>query len=450
MARVLVVDDEAGQRSIMVSILRSAGHTLVEAQDVDSALVQLQDFRPDVVLTDLKMEGKSGLVLVEEVARLALPPEIVVITAFGSVESAVKAMRLGAYDYLNKPLEREVLLLVVLRAAEKYLLRIEGQQLRDELTKQLTEGLIAESEPMKNVLEIVKKVALSDSTVLIRGESGTGKERIARLIHYLSGRGRKSMQSINCAAFPETLLESELFGYEKGAFTGAQSKHIGLVEAASGSTLFLDEVADMSLSTQAKLLRVLQEREIRRVGGTKSIPVDLRIIAATNKNLEEAIKQGTFRDDLFYRLNIIPITLPPLRERREDIEALVNFFISRSGKPKTVEAGAMNLIKDYAWFGNVRELEAVMERITVLSTNSVVSVEDLPIELRQSQAPASVPCSAMCDLPKEGIVFEDWEKSMLSLALERSNGVMADAAKLLGMTYRTFQYRAEKFGLKTE
>jgi DNA-binding NtrC family response regulator len=448
MAKVLVVDDEAAQRSIMASILRSAGHTLVEAQDVDGALTQLQDFRPDVVLTDLKMEGKSGLVLVEEIARLSLPPEIVVITAFGSVETAVKAMRLGAYDYLNKPLEREVLLLVVQRASEKYLLRVEGQQLRDELTKQLTEGLIVESAPMKNVLEIVKKVAQSDSTVLIRGESGTGKERIARLIHYLSNRGRKPMQSINCAAFPETLLESELFGYEKGAFTGAQTRHLGLIEVASGSTLFLDEVADMSLSTQAKLLRVLQEREIRRVGGTKTIPVDLRIIAATNKNLEEAIKQGTFRDDFFYRLNIIPITIPPLRERGEDIEALVNYFISRSGKPKTVEPDAMKLIREYSWHGNVRELEAVMERITVLSTNNVVSVDDLPIELDQSHV--SVSCSSTCELPKEGIIFEEWEKSMLSQALARSNGIMADAAKLLGMTYRTFQYRAEKFGLKTE
>jgi DNA-binding NtrC family response regulator len=450
MAKVLIVDDEAGQRNIMASILRSAGYALVEAQNVDGALVELQDFRPDVVLTDLKMEGKSGLVLVEEVSRLSLPPEIVVITAFGSVESAVKAMRLGAYDYLTKPLEREVLLLVVQRAAEKYLLRIEGQQLRDELTKQLTEGLVAESASMKSVLEIVKKVALSDSTVLIRGESGTGKERIARLIHYLSTRGRKPMQSINCAAFPETLLESELFGYEKGAFTGAQSRHVGLVEAASGSTLFLDEVADMSLSTQAKLLRVLQEREIRRVGGTKNVPVDIRIIAATNKNLEDAIKQGTFRDDLFYRLNIIPIAIPPLRERVEDIEALVNFFISRSGKPKTVEAAAMKLIKEYSWHGNVRELEAVMERITVLSTNSVINIDDLPPELRQSQTPVFPSCSPVFELPGQGIVFEEWEKSMLSQALERSNGIMAEAAKLLGMTYRTFQYRAEKFGLKTE
>jgi DNA-binding NtrC family response regulator len=446
MAKILVVDDEAAQRNIMSSILRSAGHVIMEAGNVDAALEQLPGFSPDVVLTDLKMEGKSGLVLVEEVSRHPLHPEIIVITAFGTVETAVKAMQLGACNYLVKPLEREVLLVQVEKAAEKYLFRVEGQQLRDELTKQQTDGLMAESPAMKSVLDIVKKVAQSDSTVLIRGESGTGKERIARLIHYLSDRGRKPMQSINCAAFPETLLESELFGHEKGSFTGAQNTHIGIVESASGSTLFLDEVGDMSLSTQAKLLRVLQERQVRRVGGTKTIPVDIRIIAATNKNLEEAIKQGTFRDDLFYRLNIIPIVIPPLRERREDIEALVAFFISRSGRPKSVEERAMKLIKEYQWPGNVRELEAVMERITVLSTSDVIKVEDLPVELCVTPASAASPSASA--IPEQGIIFEEWERNMLAEALKRSQGVMADAAKLLGMSYRTFQYRAEKFGLK--
>jgi two-component system response regulator AtoC len=357
MAKILVVDDEPSQRNIMVSILTSEGHTLLEAPNVDDALALIRDFQPQVVLTDLKMPGKSGLVLVEEIARLEVRPEVVVITAFGSIETAVKAMQSGAYTYLNKPLGRDELILVVKRAAEKYLLREESDQLRAELTKQLFTGLVAESALMKNVLSVVAKVAQSDSTVLIRGESGTGKERIAKLIHYQGPRSRKLMQSINCAAFAETLLESELFGHEKGSFTGAQNTHIGIVESASGSTLFLDEVGDMSLSTQAKLLRVLQERQIRRVGGTKAIPVDIRVIAATNKNLEEAIKQGTFRDDLYYRLNIIPIVLPPLRERKEDIGALVAYFISRSGRPKTVEERAMKLIKEYQWPGNVRELE---------------------------------------------------------------------------------------------
>ena len=446
MSNVLVVDDEAGQRKIVASILKSVGHFVYESASVDDAIQQIAENRPEVVLTDLKMPGKSGLILVEEISKHQLPPEVVVITAFGTVETAVKAMRCGAYDYLNKPLEREELLMVVERAAEKYGLRVDGIQLRMELTRQLTSGLIAESAPMRAVLEIVSKVAASDSTVLVRGESGTGKERIARLIHYQSKRGHKPMQSINCAAFPETLLESELFGYEKGAFTGAQSRRIGLIESASGSTLFLDEVADMSLSTQAKLLRVLQEKEIRRVGGTKTIPVDIRIISATNKNLEEAIKQGSFRDDLFYRLNIIPITIPPLRERNEDIKALINYFINRSGRPKTVEPEALRLLTGYNWLGNVRELEAVMERISVLSSNDVITVDDLPVELKRiSDVPGKI---QPWELTKEGIVFEDLERNLLMQALQKSNGIMADAAKLLGMTYRTFQYRAEKFGLK--
>ena len=237
-----------------------------------------------------------------------------------------------------------------------------------------------------------------------------------------------------------------MFGYEKGSFTGAAARRIGLIESASSSTLFLDEVADMSLSTQAKLLRVLQEKEIRRVGGTKNIPVDIRIISATNKNLEEAIKLGSFRDDLFYRLNIIPVTIPPLRDRREDITALVNFFINRSGRPKTIEPKAMELLTDYKWLGNVRELEAVMERISVLSSNDVITVDDLPGELKRPlETGYSLP---MWELPKEGIVFEEMERGILLQALQKSNGIMADAAKLLGMTYRTFQYRAEKFGIK--
>jgi two-component system, NtrC family, response regulator AtoC len=446
MSKVLIVDDEIAQRKIVASILRSAGHFIYEAASVDEAFEQVNEFSPEVVLTDLKMPGKSGISLVEQIAGLELQPEVVVITAYGTVETAVRAMRSGAYDYLNKPLEREELLLVVERAAEKFSLRVDGFQLRMELTRQVKSGLVAESQAMRTVLDIVLKVAMSDSTVLIRGESGTGKERIARLIHYQSRRGHKPMQSINCAAFPETLLESELFGYEKGAFTGAQSRRIGLIESVTGSTLFLDEVADMSLSTQAKLLRVIQEKEIRRVGGTKSIPVDIRIISATNKNLEELIKQGTFRDDLFYRLNIIPITIPPLRERKDDIKALVHFFINRSGRPKTIDPLALQFLIDYNWSGNVRELEAVMERISVLSGSDVITIADLPAEIRKN--PSETQLGVPLSLPQEGIIFEDLERTFLLQALRRSNGVMAEAAKLLGMTYRTFQYRAEKYGIK--
>lgn len=445
MAKVLIVDDEASQRGILSKILQAEGHKVFDAADVTQALREIEEKEPDVVLTDLKMKGRGGLVLVDEVSRRPFPPEMVVITAFGSIETAVKAMRLGAYDYLTKPLERVELVLVVERAAEKRDLRLKGQRLKQELFRQVSSGLVVKSLAMRHVLDIVSKVAASDSTVLIRGESGTGKERIARLIHHQSARGDRPMQSINCAAFPETLLESELFGYEKGAFTGAQGRKIGIIEAASSGSLFLDEVADMSLSTQAKLLRVLQEKEIRRIGSTATVAVDVRIIAATNKNLEEEIGKRTFREDLFYRLNIIPIFIPPLRERREDIPALVEHFISQSNRMKSVDPEAMRLICKYDWPGNVRELEAVMERIAVLSADDTVTVNDLPLELRD-KSNGSV--DVQWELPEAGINFEEWERNLLAQALEKSHGKMSDAARLLGMTYRTFQYRAMKFGLK--
>ena len=445
MAKVLIVDDEKAQRSILSTILEAEGHELSEAEHVSQALQEIGEHAPDVVLTDMKMPGKSGLVLVEEIAKLPSPPEVVVITAFGSIENAVKAMRLGAYDYLTKPLERDELILIVQRAAEKRALKVESRQLKQELTRQVSSGLVAESLAMRHLLDIIPRVAASDSSVLIRGESGTGKERIARLIHHHSPRGSKHLQGINCAAFPETLLESELFGYEKGAFTGAQSRRIGIIEAASGGTLFLDEVADMSLNTQAKLLRVLQEKEFRRLGSTDTVKVDIRIIAATNKNLEEEIRQKRFRDDLFYRLNIIPVVIPPLRERREDIPALIQYFISQSGRIKCVEAEAMELLCNYDWPGNVRELEAVMERIAVLSSHETVTVSDLPLEL---QGGSKVFEGVQWELPAGGINFEEWERNLLAQALKKSHGNMSEAAKLLGMTYRTFQYRAMKFGLK--
>ncbi len=471
MAKIMIVDDEAAQRRIMGDILKAAGHRILLAESVSEAEENISDFQPEVILTDMKMPGKGGLSLVEAMGKLSFPPEVVVITAFGSVDTAVKAMRLGAYDYLTKPIEKEELLLVAERAAEKYSLRMESHRLRKELDSRVGDGLIAESKVMKDILEMAELVAQSESTVLIRGETGTGKERIARLIHLHGSRGTKPLMAINCAAFPENLLESELFGYEKGAFTGAQARKIGLIESANGGTVFLDEVGDMSLSTQAKLLRVLQEREIRRVGGTVVLPVDIRVMAATHKDLAEGIRQGTFREDLFYRLNVIPITIPPLRDRKDDIPALINHFLVRSPRPKSIEPEAMNLLLRYDWPGNVRELQAVMERISVLTKGPLILPSDLPMEFRNRKdgTPASqntlskelnaqepltkdgVPADQKSwDIPAGGIVFEDWEKDLLAHALERSSGNMADAAKLLGMTYRTFQYRSMKFGLKGE
>lgn len=446
MIKIVLVEDDIAQRNIMANILRAEGHVVSEADNVDAALALTKDTYPAVVVTDLKMAGRSGIDLVDEISRLPARPEVVVITAFGSIETAVRAMRLGAYDYLTKPLERDELLLAIERSAEKFRLRMDGQSFRNQLADQTSHGLIAESGAMKNVLEIARKVAASDATVLIRGESGTGKEKIAQLIHYLSPRGSRPMQSINCAAFPETLLESELFGYERGAFTGAQARKIGIIETSGQSTLFLDEVADMSINTQAKLLRVLQEKEIRRVGGTASIPVDIRVIAATNKNLEEAIKKETFRDDLFYRLNVIPLLIPPLRDRTDDIPPLVNFFLSRRGKAKKILPEAVELLRGYPWPGNVRELEAVIERTMILSANEIIGPGDLPPEIQKPVLPHNPPVE-QSNIPDNGIVFEEWEQDLLQKALEKAEGNIAEAARLLGMTYRTFQYRAQKFGL---
>lgn len=445
MVKILIVDDDAGQRAIVSKILEAEGYELFEADGVSRALELIDESDPAVVLTDLKMPQKGGLALIEEVSKRPFPPEIIVITAYGSIDTAVKAMRLGAYDYLTKPLEREELILVVQRAAEKRALRLQGRELRQELTRKASTGLVAESLAMRDVLDVVKRVAATDSTILIRGESGTGKERIAQLIHYSSARGTKPMQSINCAAFPETLLESELFGYEKGTFTGAQGRKTGIIEAASGSTLFLDEVADMSLNTQAKVLRFLQDKQIRRLGATSTNAVDVRVIAATNKNLEEEIRNKAFREDLFYRLNIIPIHIPPLRDRKEDIPTLIEHFMARSGRIKAVEPGAVKALCRYDWPGNVRELEAVMERVTVLCPGDEIRVDDLPLELREGTRPFT---ETQFRLPPEGVDFEQWEREILAQALRESSGVMSEAAKRLGMTYRTFQYRAMKFGLK--
>ncbi|MFC1585479.1 sigma-54-dependent transcriptional regulator [Fibrobacterota bacterium] len=444
MARVLIVDDQEKQRKILADILTAKKHQVREAASVNQALERIQAQPPEVILTDLKMPGKGGLKLVEEISGLKPSPEVIVMTAFSSVETAIKAIRLGAYDYLAKPLEPEEVLFLIEKAREKYVLKMESRQLKEELIREITSNMVAESFAMQNILEVVEKVAASESTVLILGETGTGKECIARLIHLRSERGRNPMQSINCAAFPETLLESELFGYEKGSFTGAQARKQGIVETASGSTLFLDEVADMSLNLQAKLLRFLQEREIRRVGGKEDIKVDIRVIAATNQDLKEAIRQGSFREDLFYRLNVVPITIPPLRERKEDIPILINHFFSKLGRMKIIEPSAMKLIMEYNWPGNIRELEAVVERIAVLSSGVTVQLEDIPPEVRGEKISLS---AGLPDISDEGMVFEDWERGLLVRALEKNQGNMTAAAKYLGMSYRTFRYRANRLGL---
>lgn len=444
--KVLIVDDQENQRTILAQILSDEGNMEVfQAGNAYDALRAIKESTPEVVLTDLKMPGKSGLSLLEDVISLPSAPEVILLTAFASIETAIQATKLGAYDYLTKPVKPEEVMFLIKKAKEKYLLKQEHALLKKELTEQVRSGIIAESSAMKLIIDMSETVAKTDSTVIVRGETGTGKECIARLIHLKSRRALKPMRSINCAALSETLLDSELFGHERGSFTGALTQKSGIIEAASGGTLFLDEVADMSLSTQAKVLRTIQERKIRRVGGTEDISVDIRLIAATNKNLELEVSSGKFRQDLFYRLNVVPIFIPPLRERPEDIPFLVEHFLKKFGRPKAVDDDAMDMLCHYSWPGNVRELEAAIERIVVFSRCPSICAEDLPSEI--SHSPTSISKSPW-DIPDEGIVFEDLEKELLTKALKKADGNMVSAAKLLGMTYRAFRYRANAFGLR--
>ncbi len=446
MSSVLVVDDQQAQCRIISSILKSAGHDVTLANSVEEAMKRLNASEMDVILTDLSMPGQSGIDLIEKVNARSEPPEVIVMTAYASIETAVKAIRLGAYDYLTKPLDQAKLLKILDQAIQKKNSKKESLPFRSEMKVQLKADLVSQSPAMKSILDMLPRIAASDSTVLIRGESGTGKEKIARAIHLLSTRGNRTMQAVNCAAFPESLLESELFGYEKGAFTGAQSRKTGIIEAASQSTLFLDEVADMPPSLQVKLLRVLQEKEIRRLGSTENLQVDFRLVTATNRSLEELIKNGIFREDLYYRLNVIPILLPPLRERREDIVPLIEYFLVKKRLQKSFSEEALEILSRYSWPGNVRELEALVERLAVLCPSQKIGLKDLPPELL-SEHPSKTG-SGQFLLGEQGVQFDDLEKQILVQALQRSNGVMADAAKLLGMTYRTFQYRAQKFGIR--
>ena len=373
------------------------------------------------------------------------------MTAYGTISSAVEAIKKGAFDYLTKPLDKEVLLITIKRAVERVDLQKENLRLHKDLFGRFAiEGIIGSSEKMVEAVEVMKKVTSSSVNVLILGESGTGKELAARAIHYNSSRRTRPFIAVNCAAIPENLIESELFGHEPGAFTGAISRNIGLFEAANAGTIFLDEVGDLPALTQSKILRVLQDKEIRRVGSRDSIKVNVRIIAATNKDLEKAIINKTFREDLYYRLKVITINLPPLRERREDIPELVMFFIKKYNhefgkRIKGIEDGAMKALREYHWPGNIRQLEAVTERAIIMCETQHISLKDIKSELRFLQGASLVEF----ELPDEGINFEELEQDLLKKAMQRANGVAAKAAKLLGMSYKTFWYRWEKLNLNS-
>jgi DNA-binding NtrC family response regulator len=447
---ILIVDDEKGQREILTMILQGVGYDTAEASGVQEALALLGKREFDLILTDLKMQGQSGLDLLEQV--MADDPQqcVIMMTAHGTVDTAVGAMKRGAFDYLEKPLERENLLLTLKRAFERITLVRENRVLQKRVAEiERISSIIGEHPKMKEVYRIVTKIAATSSTVLVYGESGTGKELVARAVHDRSPRKDHPFMAINCAAIPESLIESELFGHEKGSFTGANAREIGILEAANGGTVFLDEIGEMNVSMQAKLLRAIQEKEIRRVGGKINLPLDVRIISATNRDLEQEIKKGTFREDLYYRLNVIRINLPPLRERGSDIATLANFFVVKYREAsgiavEGISRQALKQLMNYTWPGNVRQLESVIERAVLMAEGSIIQPEDLPSEISSLAEGAMVPF----ELPPEGINFEEMEKALILKAMERADWVIGKAAPILGLSYKTLQYRIDKHGIE--
>jgi DNA-binding NtrC family response regulator len=451
MPTILIVEDEAKMRRLLELNLGDDGFTTLAAEDAESGLKLLRENHVDLVITDLKLPGMNGLEFLHAVKRFNSALPVVVMTAFGSVETAVEAMKAGASDYVLKPFSLGEMRMVVRKELDVRDLREENRSLREALGKRYSHpNVVARSAKMQEVLATVDRVAPTNSTVLLGGESGVGKDLVAHAIHEKSRRRAGPFIKINSTAIPENLLESELFGYEKGAFTGAGTSKPGKFELADKGTLFLDEIGDVPPSTQVKLLRVLREREFERLGGTKTIKVDVRLIAATNRDLREALEQGTFREDLYYRLNVVPIDIAPLRQRKEDIPDLVNLFISRfagdSGKPvESITPEAMQLLLNYHWPGNVRELQNIIERACALAKGTVLDVADIHLD----QRPLKATNGAAGFLP-DGMTLEKWEDEMIREALRRANGNKSQAARLLGLSRNALRYRLSKIGIADE
>src|SRR5882672_2626658 len=446
MGRILIADDHDAIRRGLVRGLSEAGHDVEEASNGNQAIERLTDNYFDVVLSDLKMGGSDGMDVLRTTRALHPTTAVILMTAFGTVNTAVEAMKIGAFDYVQKPFKIE-------KALEVKRLKNEIEYLRDAQQDRYDfEKIIGTSAALQRVLDIVKKVAKSNTTVLVRGETGTGKELIAGAIHHNSLRTSRNFVKVNCAALQENLLESELFGHEKGAFTGADKQRIGRFEQADGGTLFLDEIGDMSASTQAKILRVLQEHEFERLGGTRTLRVDVRLIAATNRDLTVMVQSGHFREDLYYRLNVVSIEMPPLRERKEDIQPLAHFFIRRfAGELKKkmdgLEPEALKLLMRYNWPGNIRELENAIERAMLLADGALIAVDDLRLGDTVS---AGMPreAASIVRIPPTGIPLEEIERLSLVEALKMSNWVQKDAAELLAISPRVMNYKIKTLGIE--
>jgi DNA-binding NtrC family response regulator len=447
--KILVAEDDAVQRDILVDILSSSGYQVEGVDSGPKAVEALCDDAFDLLVTDLRMPEMDGLEVLRQARKVRPEIEVVVMTAYATVNTAVAAMKEGAIDYLAKPFDKEELLVVVAKATEHVALRKENEQLRQLVSDGASFGnIIGESPAMRRVFEIMRRAIPVNSTVLIYGESGTGKELVARNIHFEGPRKANPFIVVNCAAIPDTLVESELFGHEKGAFTGAETSRQGKFEIADGGTLFLDEIGDMRLESQAKLLRVLQDGVVERVGSAKQRKVNVRVIAATNQDLRALVDAGQFREDLYFRLDVLPIQLPPLRERLEDLPLLVQHFrekiAQRLGRPApSIAPGAVGVMRRYRWPGNVRELENTLEQVIILSEGDAVSVDDLPTKLHDSS-----PQTGDFSLPANGLVMEDLEEDLIRQALERTGGRIKEAAELLGLTYKTLQYRLKKHDIE--
>jgi two-component system, NtrC family, response regulator AtoC len=445
---ILVVEDEAKMRRLLELQLGEEGFLVHTAADAETGLQLLVREKPDLVVTDLRLPGMSGLEFLQAVKRANAALPVVVMTAYGTVEAAVEAMKVGASDFVTKPFSLVELALVIRKELDAKRLREENRTLREELGRRYSyANIVAQSDKMQAVLALVERVAPTNSTVLLGGESGVGKDLIARAIHEHSQRASGPFVKINSTAIPENLLESELFGYEKGAFSGASGTKPGKFELADKGTLFLDEIGDVPAATQVKLLRVLQDLEFERLGGTKTHKVDVRLVAATNRDLRAALEDGTFREDLYYRLNVVAIDIPPLRDHKEDVPALANYFLERyareSSKPLTgITPDAMKKLMDYHWPGNVRELQNIIERGVTLSTGTTLGPADIYLDDSARRAPSNAP-----HVLPPGMTLEQWEDETIREALRRANGNKSQAARALGLSRNALRYRLSKLGV---
>ncbi len=456
-AKILVIDDEKLLRWSLEQNLSKEGYTVFVAEKGHDGLEVFAAEQPDIVLLDIHLPDMSGLDVLESIKKEDKNTIVIMVTAFGDIQTAVKTIKFGAYDFVEKPFNMEKLKILISKALETVTLRKEVSQFRDKISKQYGfSNVIGTSEQMKKILELAGKVAKSDATtILLQGESGTGKDLIAKVIHYESSRAARPFMDINCTALPETLIESELFGFEKGAFTDAKQMKKGLFELSDGGTIFLDEIGDMKLSTQAKLLKVIENKTFKRIGGIRDISVDLRIIACTNKNLTEEVKKEHFREDLYYRLKVIPIVLPPLRERPDDIPVLAQFFIDEFNREfkKNVQGIAKETEKaflEYPWPGNVRELKNVIERAMILENEEYILPEHLPGEFMTVAVAGKAHAPMQISLPSEGLDIEEVEKDLIRQALEQTKGNQTRAARLLNLTRDALRYRMQKFGYLQE